>query len=177
MIEKYDGRLFGRAWIKGIGTPFNGRSVYTFSMQDTCSTFQQFLESTTDQGFIIADSRNKPANTNVSHSVFTKKFQANGDAFPNLVEMPVFGHSDNHAGIQIADLVCSAVVFPMAIQTYCQGHVTSVHTRSYAPLKARYGPRLKNLQFRYQDQQTNRWRGGITVSDAIASRGGGSLFR
>lgn len=105
LIEQYDAKIFGRVWIKGIGAAFNGRSVYTFSMQDTCSTFQIFLETAGEQGFIIADSRNKPANTNVSHSVFTRKFQANGDTFPNLVEMPVFGHSDNHAGIQIAFFV------------------------------------------------------------------------
>jgi hypothetical protein len=111
LIEQHDCKIFGRVWIKGIGAAFTGRSVYTFSMQDTCSTFQTFLATTGEQGFIIADSRNKPANTNVSHCVFTRKFQAVGDTFPNLVEMPVFGHSDNHAGIQIADLICSAVVF------------------------------------------------------------------
>ncbi len=178
LIEQYQLKVFGRVWIKGIGEPFNGRSVYTFSMQDTCSTFQRFLATTGSQGFIIADSRNKPANTNASHSVFTRKFQANGDTFPNLVEMPVFGHSDNHAGIQVADLLCSAVVFPMAIQTYCHGRITSVHTRNYGPLKTRYGSRLRALQFRYQDATANhRWRGGITVSDGIGSRGGGELFR
>jgi hypothetical protein len=177
LIEQYGAELFGRLWIKGIGKPFNGRSVYTFSMQDTCSTFQRLLAQTKEQGFIIADSRNKPANTNVSHSVFTRKFQANGDTFPNLVEMPAFGHSDNHAGIQIADLLCSAVVFPMAVQTYCRGHITSVHTRDYASLKARYGERLRVLQFRYQDMTDHRSRGGITVSDAVASRGGGELFQ
>lgn len=177
MLEQYGSQIFGRVWIKGIGAPFNGRSVYTFSMQDTCSTFQLFLSSVNEQGFIIADSRNKPGNTNVSHSVFTMKFQSNGDTFPNLLEMPLFGHSDNHAGIQIADLVSSAIVFPMAVQTYCRGHITSVHTRNYAALKARYATRLRALQFRYLQAQTNRWRGGITVSDAIASRGGGELFR
>lgn len=177
LIEQYDAKIFGRVWIKGIGGAFNGRSVYTYSMQNTCSTFQTFLATTEEQGFIISDSRNKPANTNVSHSVFTRKFQANGDTFPNLVEMPVFGHSDNHAGIQIADLLCSAVVFPMAIQTYCQGHITSVHIRNYAPLKTRYGGRLCALQFRYQDPTNHRWRGGITVTDTIAHRGGGLLFQ
>jgi len=177
MIERYDGCIFGRVWIKGIGEPFNGRSIYTTSMQSTCSTFQKLLESFNNQGFIIADSRNKPLNTNVSHSIFTRKFQIRGDDFPNLVEMPLFGHSDNHAGIQIADLLCSAVVFPMAVQTYDQGYVNNVHTRNYAPLKARYATRLRELQFRYEDTQDHRWRGGITVCDAIAHRGGGELFK
>ncbi len=177
LIENYNGRIFGRVWIKGIDETFKGRSVYTFSMQDSCSTFQKYLESVNDQGFIIADSRNKPANTNVSHSIFTRKFQANGDDFSRLVEMPTFGHSDNHAGIQIVDLICSAIVFPIAIQSYCQGYISSVHIRDYSQLKSRYGSRLKAFQFRYQDSPDNRWRGGIIVSDAIAHRSGSAFFR
>ncbi len=114
LIEQYHGCIFGRVWVKGIGVPFAGRSVYASSMQYCCTTFQIFLDDFDDEGIIIADSRNKPANTNVSHSIFTQKFKANGDNFSRIVEMPVFGHSDNHAGIQIADLVCSAIIFPMA---------------------------------------------------------------
>jgi hypothetical protein len=176
LIDRHDGKFFGRIWVKGISVPFNGRSIYTFSMQDICTTFERFLEVTDEQGFIVADSRNKSGNTNVSHSVFTKKFQAVGDAFPHLLEMPLFGHSDNHAGIQIADLLCSALLFPMAVQTYCAGHITSVHVRNYAALKTRYMMRLRQRQFRYQDTD-GRWRGGFTVSDAIAYRSGAELFR
>ena len=36
------------------------------------------------------------------------------DAYDRLMEMPMFGHSDNHAGIQAADMICSAFLFPMA---------------------------------------------------------------
>jgi hypothetical protein len=32
--------------------------------------------------------------------------------------MPTFGHSENHAGLQLADLVCSALLFPMAMDAY-----------------------------------------------------------
>ncbi|MCX7021642.1 MAG: DUF3800 domain-containing protein [bacterium] len=176
LVDQHDGKFFGRIWIKGIGVPFDGRSVYTFSMQDICTTFQRSLEAIGEQGFVVADSRSKPVNTNVSHSVFTMKFQAVGDAFPNLLEMPLFGHSDNHAGIQIADLLCSALLFPMAVQTYCAGHITSVHVRNYAALKARYMTHLRRSQFRYQDP-SGWWRGGFTVSDEIAHRNGAELFR
>lgn len=175
-VEHHSGSVFGRVWIKGIGATFNGRSVYTSSMQAICSTYQNFLAQQDDRGIIIADSRNKPMNANVSHSVFTKKFRANGNDFDRLLEMPAFGHSENHAGIQIADLICSAIVFPLAVETYCRGHVTNVHTRNYGPLKSRYRQRLQSMQYRYQDS-TGRWRGGLTVSDAISQQSGGLLFR
>ena len=40
--------------------------------------------------------------------------------------MPVFAHNQNHAGIQIADLVCSALLFPMATTRYCLGVAQAV---------------------------------------------------
>jgi len=175
LVNKYDGCAFGRLYIKGIGSNFNGRSVYTSSMQNICHVFQYLLESKDDNGIIIADSRNKSANVIVSHSIFTRKYQVGGDSLANLVEMPVFGHDDNHAGLQIVDLLVSAILFPIAIQTYCLGHINSVHVRNYSHLKDRYKLNLKNLQFRYQDTNS-RMRGGITVSDAISGKHGGYLF-
>ena len=71
------------------------------------------------------------------------KFKAAGDAFPRLLEMPTFGHSQNHVGIQIADLLCSAFLFPMATCTFCLGHVTSPHVHaSHIGLRKKFGPRF-----------------------------------
>lgn len=90
--------------------------------------------------------------------------------------MPTYGHSENHVGIQLADLICSALLFPMAAYAYCHGHVTSVHVRpGHVTLRARYGLRLRALQHRYVD--SGHWRGGITVADAIARRPGCHLFQ
>ena len=178
LIERFGGEVFGRVWVKGIGVPVNGRSVYTYSIQDIFATFQEFLVSRPreESGIVIADSRNKAKNAQVSHSVFTRKFAAAGDAFSRIVEMPTFGHSDNHVGLQLADFVCSALVFPFAVHTYCTGQVSNLHVRpQYQALKSRYAQRLKNLQFRYRDA-SGRWRGGITVSDVLGHRSGAHLF-
>jgi hypothetical protein len=176
LIEQNKGQAFGRIWVKGIGAQFKAREIYSSSIQSICTTFQASLHATGEPGIVVLDSRNKQCNTNVSHSIFTKKFQAIGDEFPRLLEMPLFGHSDNHAGIQIADLVCSALLFPIAIQTYCTGHIANVHVRDYTALKTRYITRLQQLQFRYQDPN-GKWRGGFTVADAIVKRSGAELFR
>ena len=176
LLEACDARLLARVYVKPVAAPFNGRSVYTSAVQCLASDFQQFLAGSSSAGLMVLDSRNKPKNTNVSHSVFTQKFRAVGDAYSELMEMPVFGHSDNHAGIQAADLICSAFLFPMAACVYCQGHVNNVHVHmDYSRIRDRYGKRLKQLQFRYQDAK--QWsRGGITVSDGICHQNGGLLF-
>lgn len=178
IIEKYDIKLFGRIWVKGIGAPVDGNSIYTYSVQDICKSFNAYLASVDDVGVIISDSRTKVKNSPVQQSVVTLKYmQPGGDKLPRVLETPTFGHSENHAGLQLADLICSAFIFPMASYAYCLGAVTSVHVdASYSVLSRNYGARLRNLQYRYQDSATGRWLGGLRVNDGIAQKHGGYLF-
>ena len=176
LMENHGARLLTRLYVKPIGMPFNGRSVYTSAVQNLAADFQRLLDAEQTDGLMIMDSRNKPVNTNVSHSVFTQKFRTAGDAYARLVEMPVFGHSDNHAGIQAADMICSAFLFPMAAYVYCRGHVRNIHVNlQYYRIRDLFGERLKRMQFRYQDANQS-WHGGITVSDGIGHQRGGVLF-
>jgi len=178
LLTHHQVRLFGRIWIKPIGAKFDGRAVYTSSMQRICNDFQHLLRTTSSNGFVVADSRDKRQNSNVSHSIFTQKFQASGDRYSRILEMPTFGHSDNHVGLQIADLVCSALLFPMAVHAYCAGHVNSIHVRpGYYVMGQRYGSTLKALQFRYEDPETGLRRGGLVVSDGIRQKSGSWLFK
>ncbi len=176
LIERHDAHIIGRIWVKGIGLPFNGTATYTYSVQSICRYFQNFLAVHDTSGIMIADSRDKVRNARVSHSIFTRKFRAAGDEYDRILEMPVFGHSDNHAGIQVADLVCSSMFFPMATYAYCLGHVQSTHVSLlYRQIRDRLGRRLECRQYRYQDQ-SGKWTGGITVSDAISHNHGSTVF-
>ena len=175
LLEKRQVRLVGRVWIKGIGQPFNGRAVYTSSMQHIFRYFEHLLAASGELGLVVADSRTKPQNAVVAHSILTQKFAAGGDVYPHVTELPVYGHSENHVGLQVADLLCSALLFPMATASYCREHVSSVHVRpGHALLGARYGRRLRALQYRYREGVA--FRGGLTVSDAIGGRPGRQLF-
>jgi hypothetical protein len=176
LLEQYHARIIGRIWIKGIGAAFDGRSVYTYSIQNICIGFHHFLAQCASTGFVIADSRNKTKNASVAHSIFTQKFKLGGDTYDAILEMPTFGHSENHAGLQIADLLCSAYLFPTAAHAYCSGQVTSIHVRSeYSTLKKRYASRLQHLQYRYHD--SGKWAGGIVISDQLRKKSGAALFK
>jgi hypothetical protein len=126
LLETEGARINGRVWIKAIGQPVNGRSIYTFSLQYICGCFNRQLEVDDDWGLLVCDSRNKALNSLASYSVFTQKFKARGDSIPRVLEMPVFGHSENHAGVQIADIICSALLFPLAVHAYCRTAVTNL---------------------------------------------------
>ena len=178
LLQHHDAKLVARIWVKGIGLPFDATSVYTSSIQGICSYFEHYLTQTNGTGICIADSRNKFKNVSVSHSIFTRKFSSAAPSYQRLVELPTFGHSDNHAGLQICDIVCSSLLYPIACFAYCTGHVNNVHVQPRAAdLRRRYGEQLKALQYRYQNSVTGRYEGGLVVSDAIARRNGSLMFR
>lgn len=170
-------KIVGRIWVKGVGQPIKSTSIYTYSIQSIYSCFQKYLQEVSDIGFVVADSRLKHLNTQVSHSIFTQKFKGTGDNYDRIVELPAFSHSDNHAGLQIADLICSAIITPIAINSYCSGKIESIHDRpEYASIKQRYSDWLRSSQYRYTEA-TGRTKGGLVVSDALSSQPGGALFR
>ena len=176
LMEAHDARFISRIWVKGIGKPFNGRAVYSFSVQAICEGFQRLLVSADSDGLVIADHRTPAKNKYVSHSIFTQKFASAGDSYDRIVEVPTFGDSHNHAGLQMADLLCSALLAPLAIHTYCTGYVDSLHVRpGYGRWKSRYAQRLKKLALRHH--VAGRWRGGITVHDAIKKRPATAMLR
>jgi hypothetical protein len=155
----------------------NGVAVFGSSMQAVCGYFQQYLGELDQFGWVVADSRTPTDNAAVAMSIFTQKFKVEGDEYGRVLEMPTFGHSQNHVGLQIADLLGSALLFPMATYRYCSGHVRNVHVDpAFSTLVSRYGLRLRRLQYRFRDDEGRR-RGGITVNDRISQRSGAVLFR
>ena len=177
LLRHYEVRLVARIWVKGIGAKFDATSVYTSSIQGICTYFEHHLTETNDVGLCIADSRNKFKNVRVSHSIFTQKFSPTVQRYQHLAELPTFGHSENHVGLQLCDIVCSALLTPIACFAYCTGHVNNVHVQPRAgALRDRYGQHLKALQYRYQNPDNFRYEGGLVVSDAIGQENGSLMF-
>ncbi|MDE0054898.1 MAG: DUF3800 domain-containing protein [Gammaproteobacteria bacterium] len=176
LLRRHDARVVARVWVKAPGSPFEGTAVYTSSIQGLCTYFEHYLRESDSSGLCIADSRSKSKNLRVSHSIFTQKFSAVPN-YERLVELPTFGHSDNHVGLQICDIVCSALLYPIACYAYCTGHVNNVHVQPGASrLRDRYGQQLKQLQHRYYDVGVRRYVGGITVADYLSRKSGALMF-
>jgi len=180
LLRANDARLFASVWVKGIGKPFDGQAIYTCSIQAACRNFSAFLNWRGDTGFMVADSRTPALNTQVSHSIFTQKYRANGDPMSRLLDLPTFGHSNNHVPLQIADLLCSTLIFPMATATYCAGIITGKHVRGRDQfIKRRYASRIKALQYRYKDKDAAKGHalGGVFVNDGLLGRKSDLLFQ
>lgn len=157
-------RLVGRAWIKEIAQPTVDKSVYTVSAQNIAERFHEFLEQQGSHGVIIADFRDHMRNRYVAHSVFTQMHKKSGSAYPRVQETVVFGISDNHAGLQIADLITSAALLPLLSRTFLMGRFRNAHTHpSMHIIAQRVERKIKSLEFSYKHPQ-GMCR-GLTVSD------------
>ncbi|MEO0482753.1 MAG: DUF3800 domain-containing protein [Planctomycetota bacterium] len=156
--------LSARVYIKAEGQPFDGRAVYASGLQGLCASFDSRLHSLGSTGLVIADSRAVGDNSAMSHSVFTQKYRRNGDAYPRLVEVPVFGHSDNHAMLQIADVFASSILFPICGYQCLHKRLSSIHVHGrFGELLERFQPRLVALE---QPSQPR----GLRISDLRNSR-------
>jgi hypothetical protein len=163
-------RLLATIWIKGVNKPFKSRSIYISSIQAACRNFSKFLGWHDSTGFTVADSRTPALNTQVSHSICTQKYSAKGDPMSRLLDLPTFGHSNNHVPLQIADMLCSTLLFPMATATYCAGHITGKHVHGRDNfIKHRYASRVKKLQYRYRDA-SGQMQGGVFINDQLLDR-------
>lgn len=176
LLERHDVRLVGRVWIKEATTALDPGASYAFAIQDIARHFNSFLVVNDSQGMLLCDSRLHRQDAQVAHSLFTQKYKRSGDELPRLVEPTVFGQSENHAGLQIADLVASAMLFPMASRVYCAGYVTGNDMkRRLDVVRTRYATRLKPRQYLYRDTE-GKMRGGIVVSDKLGQKPSRALF-
>jgi hypothetical protein len=177
ILSNHGAKIVGRAYAKQLGGAFDGTSVYSSSVQKICADFQHLLAANNALGLVIADSRNKPKNANISHSIFTQTFSAAGNPYPNLIEAPTFGHSDNHAGLQMCDMICSALLFPIVAELCLLPHMqdlTHCHAQ-HATLRTRYGAALRALEYRYSTGPGTWW-GGLYLNDPVSNKRSADMF-
>lgn len=176
LLEEHDARIVGRILIKKPIEGLDPDKAYTLSVQIIARHFNRFLEENNSHGLIMCDNRAHDDDVRVSHSLLTRKLKATGDELPRIMESVVFARSSNHAGLQIADIVASGLLFPIAARAYCADWAGSAHAHPrFDELQSRFSARLKRLRYLYQDDE-GLTRGGIAVSDKYRKQRSRLLF-
>lgn len=177
LLEEHDARMIGRILVKRPAEGLDPDKEYPLSVQIIARHFNRFLEANDSHGLIMCDNRAHDDDVRVSHSLLTRKLKATGDELPRILESVVFARSSNHAGLQIADIVASGLLFPIAARVYCADWAGSTHAHHrFGELQARFSVRLKELRYVYQDDE-GMTRGGIAVSDKYRSQPSRLLFQ
>lgn len=145
LVEKHDGKVAARVWVKDYENVLE-QGNYNYAFQNIARIFSSHLKVNKDVGIVIADSRDHRGNSSVSKSILDRGLR--NSSFSSLVDVPVYGTSNNHAGIQIADLVSTCLVFPIAISAYCNRElITGVHSPDkYDEVRTMFVDDLERMQ-------------------------------
>lgn len=182
LLKKYDVKLLGSTLVKQFNRKNSDASFYGQSILYFGAEFEKFLCQKQQTGLIIADSRKSNQNYRTSHTFFTQRHQCSGNAFPHILESVTYGHSHNFAMLQLTDIVCSALLYPMYSISYgsyiSQQNPENVHISSnYLEIYTRFANRLKHLQFKYKNED-GLWRGGIkSIDNTPLHRSNSTLFK
>jgi hypothetical protein len=176
LLERHGCRVMGKVVVKADGFDTPDKREYPKAVQELAVTFDSQCAASKAGGIMILDGRTKVKNEGNVHSITTRRFRSGGDFYPQLLEAPVFGHSDTHVPLQIADVVASAIVFPTACVQYAEAGASIHSHENYAPIREQFGRRLAALEHRYVNAD-GAVRGGFQVIDPIGKRPTHLLFR
>lgn len=173
ILEQYDAKLLGRIWVKECDDDIDDLTIHSSSLQYICEAFNSRLHND-ERGMVVVDSQTYWHNHRLAHSMFTRRF-GKRPKNTGLADMPVFGHSDNHAGLQIADLMCSAVLAPIASIVYAGSYSSwNTHCNSgFLDIREEFGERLAARTFGWRNQfkaSHSRRSRSLVVSDPIGKR-------
>lgn len=163
ILEDRDCQIFGQVVVKNPQMRTEA-AIYASAVAEVADTFEAQLAAAKTPGLMVLDARTKVKNAGNVHGITSRRFRKGGDQYPHLLESPVFGHSDTHIPLQVADLIASALIFPLACSVYCRDWTWNVHPHpTYDNLRSVLGSRLSLLEARYLTG-TGR-RGGFSVRD------------
>jgi len=118
LLENYACHICGRVLVKKPGELYSATSTYPSAVADLATTLDCQACASQKQALMILDAQTKVKNEVNVHTITTRRFRHGGNAFPSFVESPVFGHSDTHVLLQLADIVASALIYPLACVAY-----------------------------------------------------------
>ncbi|MDR1237980.1 MAG: DUF3800 domain-containing protein [Propionibacteriaceae bacterium] len=177
LLERYHCRILGRVLVKKPAGVYSPSATYPSAVAELAETLDKQAEAAQTTALMILDAQTKVKNEGNVHTITTRRYRRGGSAYPHLVESPVFGHSDTHILLQLADILASALIFPSACAAYLAPIASDPHLDPSSQLiRQTFGPRLAALEYRYSDDDGNR-RGGFRVIDQVGSGATHLLFR
>lgn len=139
LLEAEEARLLGRVWIKGIDEPFNRRAIFSSSLQTILGGLGDLCARRGTYGMALLASGDRSPKETLSQQLFSRKFDSRRGGLERLAELPSFAHPANHAGLQIAGLLASALLFPLAAYSFAAATCATLPTSARPTARSRSG--------------------------------------
>lgn len=178
LLGDHEAKIVAKVNIKRVNEEHRDVQQYPAANRWIMNAFNEYLKRVDSKGIAILDSRTKIKNSPLVSNIVTGMYKTGGGDFGQLIDAPAFGHSDVHIGIQIADHVVSALIFPMACYTYCSEHEWNTHVNPrYKVLIEDFGAPLQALQMSYYESATLRRLGGVYCTKSKERINSSELFK
>jgi len=137
--------LYGQVIIKVPDDKFNGTQLYAEAMMRIAKSYHQLLDKELSNGLIVADFRGSEINSKVAQPISLAMWEQK-NTFPRFELPPTFGNSNSHVGLQIADIIISSLLMPLALAKFGEQIPESKHKKEEDLQNfKRYEKRLKTL--------------------------------
>ena len=180
LLDRANARVTGRVCVKRAGERFDGAGAEVRALRFVAGNFSRFLRRKNAEGRIVFDSRGDPRASGENKQVVRAMRRPPGRAWSKLRHPPIFAHSKDSVGLQLADWICSALIAPPAATAYCGDCARlrgSPHIHeNYLQMRDQHGGGdwLWRRQLRFQAGGKTRW--GLEVEDP-RERSSELLFR
>lgn len=145
ILVTHGAELYGQVIIKVPDDKFDGTRLYADAMMRIAKDYHQLLDKELSNGLIVADFRESEINGKVSQPISLAMWEQK-NTFPRFELPPTFGNSNSHVGLQIADIIISTLLMPLALAKFGEYIPEGVHKKSGDLLNfKRYEKRLKRL--------------------------------
>lgn len=176
LLDEHDCHIFGNVLVKKAAEVYGSASVYPKAVAELATTFNHQAEAYGTKGLMILDAQTKVKNEGNVHTITTRRFRHGGNSYPQLVESPVFGHSDTHVLLQIADIIMSSLVYMCTCAAFLPIELGNPHLDpEYAMIYRQFSQRLEKLEYKYTDESGYR-RGGFYIMDHLTGNKSRNLF-
>ncbi|WP_297573171.1 DUF3800 domain-containing protein [uncultured Deefgea sp.] len=144
-LNAHGAELYGQVIIKVPDDKFNGTQLYADAMMRIAKNYHQLLDKELSDGLIVADFRGTEINGKVAQPISLAMWEQK-NTFPRFHLPPTFGNSNSHVGLQIADIIISTLLMPLALAKFGEHIPESKHKKNDDLLHfKRYAKRLKTL--------------------------------
>jgi Protein of unknown function (DUF3800) len=169
ILEDLRARVFAHVWLKTPGSWLDESGAYRTSLQHFATGFSHRLAADDNCGAMLLDARSPKKDSSAQRAIVDLKYSCEPDSVTDrligLTEVASVGDSKNFVGLQLADLVASALLFPMACVAFRTELGIYKSPAQFQEAQKTYGERLAALQCHWRTPDRRR-RDGFVVTHA-----------
>jgi hypothetical protein len=175
-LDRRGAKLVGAVFVKDVDHRLDEAGFYASAVRAFARDLHHRLEAERDRGLMVLDRRSHYKDVQNVDAVLADKYPAISrggrlrDDLHRLSLPPLAASSQHVMGLQLADTLASALIFPMACMAYRRTWIANPHVDlGHLDVLNTFASRVRQLEYRYrvtEGRSRRLRRGGIVVTSS-----------